>query len=281
MRQRGVHAFCRLGAPNALASTRNVHFGAPRRFGGDARRAIGVSSEDRDTLLGKQSSSNMMVWSQSFSSTRNSWTFDNSRKKGTQKAAGAAAFNAPKRSETATRRNDLESRYKKKRDPKGPPTKICSRVLSIDSIRKTTAGGRINRFRAIVCAGNMNGAGGFGIAKGYTVKEATQKALKKAQKNWIVIDLTEDNGIYHDVIGKFNNTKVMMRANRPYSGTRAGRIVQGILDVMGVRTCVTRVFGKGATSSVVFATFNGFGRLVSPDEVSETRGKRVIPQPLL
>lgn len=154
--------------------------------------------------------------------------------------------------------------------------RLVTRVISVDAVRKTTAGGRVNRFRAIVAAGNGAGAAGFGFGKALTTRAAIAKALAQAKKRWVAIELREDNGLYHDVMGKFNNTRVLLRSSKPFNGLRAGGIVRGICDVFGIQNSTTKVIGRTTPSSVVYACFHALAQHKTPIEVQEIRGRKLF-----
>ncbi len=66
------------------------------------------------------------------------------------------------------------------------------RVVSIDRISRTVAGGRRIRFRALVVVGDKNGRVGVGIAKSNEVAGATAKATRRAKKMMIDVPVIND-----------------------------------------------------------------------------------------
>jgi small subunit ribosomal protein S5 len=153
---------------------------------------------------------------------------------------------------------------------------FISRVLAVDSVRKTTKGGRINRFRALVACGNGHGAAGFSLGKSETMRKAVAKAYAGAKKRWVAIEMTPDKGIWHDVMGKFNNTQVLMRSAKPYTGIKAGPIVRGISECFGIETVVSKVIGPRGTLAQVYSTFHALSQLTTPHEESLRRGRRIV-----
>ncbi|GBG31642.1 30S ribosomal protein S5, chloroplastic [Hondaea fermentalgiana] len=158
---------------------------------------------------------------------------------------------------------------------RAPRMEIVSRVVAVDSTRKTTKGGRINSFRAMVVAGNGNGAGGFAVGKGRTVRAAIDKAYRHALTNWVPVDLSEDKGVFYDVIGKKNNTRVLLRACKPYNGLTASPLIKCLCDTVGIENATTKILGRTTTSSVVYAFFDALGKLHSPEDLSLARGMKV------
>jgi len=153
---------------------------------------------------------------------------------------------------------------------------LISRVLSVDSVRKTTKGGRVNRFRALVACGNGNGAAGFAYGKADTVRKAVQKAYNASKKRWVVLERREDKGLYHDVVGEFNSTKVIVRSCEPFKGLKAGRVVRGICEVFGIENAVSKIIGPRTVTTVVNATFHALSQHRTPQEMSRARGRRLL-----
>jgi len=176
--------------------------------------------------------------------------------------------------------SDTEKLQKQeKRKERELDLKITSRVIAVDSVRKTTAAGRINNFRAAVVAGDGNGLGGFGVATAPTVKDAIRKAYARSKQHWVYLDMTEDKGLYFDVMGKHNSTRVLLRSCRPYSGITAGREVEAICQVMGLENTVSKVIGRRNSLAVINATFEAFGKHRTPEETSRLRGRKIIRCP--
>ena len=153
---------------------------------------------------------------------------------------------------------------------------MTSRVLSVDSVRKTTSEGRVNRFRALVCCGNGKGAAGFAFGKGNSVREAIRKAYNASRKRWVSIELRDDQGLFHDVLGKFNNTRVLLRSCKPYNGLTAGNVVRGICDCFGIENSTTKVIGRKTPGSVTYATFYALSQHQSPTEIQNIRGRKLV-----
>ena len=66
----------------------------------------------------------------------------------------------------------------------------------------------------------------MGVGKGLNVRSSLNNAMREANKDQIVVDLTPWGSLYHDVIGQHNNTKVLLRAVSESHGTVAGKVSQ-------------------------------------------------------
>lgn len=60
--------------------------------------------------------------------------------------------------------------------------------------------------------GNGSGAGGFGIGRGDSAQVALERALVKATKDMVPLDISPEGTLYHDLIGKHNSTLVLLRS---------------------------------------------------------------------
>ena len=78
------------------------------------------------------------------------------------------------------------------------------------------------------------------------------------------------------VQGSHNNAKVLLRAAPAGMGIRAGRIVVSICDVLGIRDCVSKVFGRQNKYSQVLATFKAFENHRTLKQISRARGKAIL-----
>lgn len=192
-------------------------------------------------------------------------------------------MNSPDRAKPVLNQNEAKDlvRVKQREAKKSSQHPIehqeyVSRVISVDAVRKTTKGGRVNRFRALVVCGNGYGAAGFALGKAETVRKAIQKAYAGSKRRWVAMERAEDNGLYHDVLGKKNNTRVLLRRCKPYNGITAGGVVRGIMEAFGIDNVTSKVIGRTTKSSVVYATFDALSRHQTPREVSEKRGRKII-----
>mmetsp|Transcript_7936 Transcript_7936/g.10065 ORF Transcript_7936/g.10065 Transcript_7936/m.10065 type:complete len:253 (-) Transcript_7936:526-1284(-) len=155
---------------------------------------------------------------------------------------------------------------------------IVSRVISVGKVSNQTAAGKVGSYRALVVCGNRMGAGGFGVGRGDEVKQALNDALRKAERDLVPVDFSPEGSLYHDVVGKHNNIKVLMRSsgNHP-RGIKAGKIVRCVLECIGIRHCTSKILTKGKNPySIVQAVFNALGKHHHPDEFALSRGRKIV-----
>ena len=156
-----------------------------------------------------------------------------------------------------------------------PDDSFFTRLIEVGSSSVTRRGGRISSFRALLVLGNARGSAGFGFGKGATIPDAMKDATIKAYRDLVTIPLYEDRTLYHDVVGRHNNAKVMFRRARPGYGLKAGPVINAICDSFGLRDCVTKVYGSKNKYTVVHAAFKAFAGYNSMEQVALRRGQRL------
>lgn len=116
-------------------------------------------------------------------------------------------------------------------------------VIQIDRVTRVVKGGRRLRFRATVCIGDMNGKVGLGIGKSNEVRNAIEKAIAKAKKNMITVNLDGDT-IPHDLKSKFKSAVVYMKPASEGTGIIAGGAIRKVLELAGVKNILTKSLGS-------------------------------------
>lgn len=116
-------------------------------------------------------------------------------------------------------------------------------VIQIDRVTRVVKGGRRLRFRATVCIGDMNGKVGLGIGKSNEVRNAIEKAIAKAKKNMITVNLDGDT-IPHDLRSKFKSAVVYMKPASEGTGIIAGGAIRKVLELAGVKNILTKSLGS-------------------------------------
>ena len=111
---------------------------------------------------------------------------------------------------------------------------LQERVVAINRISKTVQGGKHMRFSALVVVGDGNGKYGFALSKSGEVPDAIKKALAKARKNMVSIEIGKNGTIAHEVVGVYGSTKVVMKPARPGTGIVAGGPVRAVAELAGV-----------------------------------------------
>lgn len=155
-------------------------------------------------------------------------------------------------------------------------SELVSRVLTMGSSSVTKRGGRHPSMRAIVVVGNMDGCAGFGFGKADDGPKAVEDAEKQAVRDMIRIERFDNRTLTHDIMGKHNNVRVLLRQARPGYGQVSDKIVGSICDMFGLWDVVTKVHGGTNTYSIVHATFKAFRDYETVSDIARRRGMRMV-----
>lgn len=149
---------------------------------------------------------------------------------------------------------------------------LKDRVVTINRVTKVVKGGRTFRFAALVVVGDEAGHVGVGLGKATEIPEAIRKGKEDAKKNMIYIEKTENDSVFHDIIGRFGAAKVLLKPAPAGTGVIAGGAMRAVLELAGVRNIVAKSIGSNNKHNVVNATIEGLRNLKTPTQVARLRG---------
>ncbi|MCL1863398.1 MAG: 30S ribosomal protein S5 [Defluviitaleaceae bacterium] len=152
---------------------------------------------------------------------------------------------------------------------------LKDKVVSINRVTKVVKGGRTFRFAALVVVGDEAGHVGVGLGKANEIPEAIRKGKEDAKKNIFFLEKNENDSLYHEIIGNFGASKVLMRPAPEGTGVIAGGAVRAVLELAGVRNVVTKSIGSNNKHNVVKATLTGLKSIKTPSVVARLRGKPI------
>jgi small subunit ribosomal protein S5 len=151
---------------------------------------------------------------------------------------------------------------------------LKERVIEINRVAKVVKGGRRFSFTALVVIGDEVDRVGVGYGKARAVPLAISKAVDDAKKNLFQVP-KHGTTITHEVLGRSDAARVLLRPASEGTGVIAGGGVRAVLELGGVRDVLTKSIGTQNPINLVKATMDGLVRLRRPEEVAELRGLTV------
>ena len=151
---------------------------------------------------------------------------------------------------------------------------LLERLVAVNRVSKVVKGGRQFSFTALTVVGDGYGKIGFGYGKAKEVPIAIQKAMDKARKNVIQVDLKEGT-LWHPIKAKHSGSKVYMQPASEGTGVIAGGAMRAVFDVVGVHNVLAKSQGSNNPQNLVRATINGLKNITSPESIATKRGKTV------
>jgi small subunit ribosomal protein S5 len=158
---------------------------------------------------------------------------------------------------------------------------LKERVVEINRVAKVVKGGRRFSFTALVVVGDEVDRVGVGYGKAREVPLAITKAVEDAKKNLFTIP-KHGSTITHEVLGRFDAARVLLRPASDGTGVIAGGGVRAVLELGGVRNVLAKSLGTTNPINMAKATVAALQDLRRPEDVAKIRGKRiseVLPLP--
>ena len=151
---------------------------------------------------------------------------------------------------------------------------MLEKLIAVNRVSKVVKGGRIFSFTALTVVGDGNGRVGFGYGKAREVPAAIQKAMEKARRNMVSVDLN-GHTLQHPIKGRHSGSKVYMQPASEGTGIIAGGAMRAVLEVAGVQNVLSKCYGSTNPINVVRATVNALTEINSPAGIAAKRGLSV------
>ena len=149
---------------------------------------------------------------------------------------------------------------------------LTEQVVSINRTTKVVKGGKNLSFAALVVVGDPeHHVVGYAKGKAKEVPSAIRKAIEKAKKNLIRVNVLEHT-IPHEVLGRFGAGEVLLKPAREGKGMIAGGAVRAVVEAAGIHNVLTKSIGTKNPYNVIKATFDGLQQLRDKAEVAGIRG---------
>lgn len=152
---------------------------------------------------------------------------------------------------------------------------IEDRVVHINRVTKVVKGGRNISFSALVVVGDRNGSVGVGLGKATEIADAIRKGKDDAQKNMFYVPRNEHDSVFHQIVGEFGASKVIINPASEGTGIAAGAAVRAVMELAGIRNVTAKAITKSSKRNILNAVENGLKSMKTPEEVARLRGKAV------
>jgi small subunit ribosomal protein S5 len=149
-----------------------------------------------------------------------------------------------------------------------------STTVGIYRTSAVVKGGRRFSFGALVVVGDRGGKVGIGYGKAPGVPAAIEKAQKAARKKLLSVEL-QGQTIPHPVQAQFGASIVRLLPAAPGTGVIAGATVRAVLELAGVRDCLTKAYGSRNQKNLCKAALAGLLKLSTREQVQVLRGQEL------
>ena len=151
---------------------------------------------------------------------------------------------------------------------------LIEKLITVNRVAKVVKGGRIFSFTALTVVGDGKGKVGFGYGKAREVPAAIQKAMEKARRNMVTVQLKGDT-LQHPVKGRHSGSQVFMQPASEGTGIIAGGAMRAVLEVTGVQNVLSKAYGSTNPINIVRATIAALENMNSPESIAAKRGLSV------
>ncbi len=122
-------------------------------------------------------------------------------------------------------------------------SEFAQKLIGIRRVARVMAGGRRFSFSAAIVLGDKKGRVGVGVGKAGDTQLAIEKATRAAKKNMILLNLTKNRSIPHNVEAKYCASIVEIRPS-PGRGLVAGSSVRTVLELAGVSDVTAKILSR-------------------------------------
>jgi len=152
--------------------------------------------------------------------------------------------------------------------------RLEERVVKINRCATVVKGGRRFSFSALVVIGDRAGNVGIGFGKANEVPPSVDKAVKDAKKSMVKVSL-KGSSIPHQTWGSYRTSRVTLVPAVEGTGVIAGAAVRAVVECVGIKDVLTKVYGSTNPINVVKATLDALKQLRTVEEVARLRGVEV------
>jgi small subunit ribosomal protein S5 len=156
-----------------------------------------------------------------------------------------------------------------RRPPLKPVSNLFSKILEINRVAATNAGGKVVSYTAFCVVGDENGSVGLGLGKAKEVNTAVEKAKTLAKKNMFKLNIKHLETIPHNVEVKYRGTRVILRKGN--KGHIAGTVAKSIFKAAGLKNMVSKILGARSIKNTSYGIIEGLRQVESVSTIANRR----------